>query len=106
MTLDEFRRNWTLPAESHEPVAPPPLPSQRLMFLPPEDPVIVPRLVFREAFTPTGVMRPPRPRARGLVRVVLWSLIAVCAVGGLAVGLDKMFQVADGYVETYVLDQD
>lgn len=110
MTLDEFRRRWT-PADWSE--APPPAAQpapQRLMFVPPDEPALVPRLIFREEFTPAAVTHPPRPKVRGLARTLGWALgwglVGLSTMVALGVGLDKMFEVADGYVETYVFAPD
>lgn len=107
MTLEEFRRNWlpdhadAAPAPA-SPVSPSTPAARRLVFVPPQETELVPRLIFREVFAAPGVERKPRLRARDWGIRILWTLAAFLATGATGFGMAKVFEYAPTYIEEYV----
>lgn len=105
MTLDEFRQRWTSTAKWSDGAASTAPETNRLTFLPPGNAEIVPRLIFREGFVAPAVA--PRNRTRP----ALWlrrSVLVVTAIGvtsALVVGMDRIFEYAPKYIETYLTPQ-
>lgn len=107
MTLEEFRRTWIrdhVGAES-APVSTPaaaPLP-KRLMFVPPQETKLVPRMVFREVFvSPPPIDKRPRSRVRQYGVRLAWAMAACIGAAGMGVGMSKIFDYAPTYMSTYL----
>lgn len=107
MTLEEFRRNWlpdhadVAPAPA-SPSSPSPAAARRLVFVPPQEAELVPRLIFREVFTGPDVDRKPRLRPRQWGIRILWTLAAFLATGATGLGMAKVFEYAPTYIEEYL----
>ncbi|MBB5746352.1 hypothetical protein [Brevundimonas variabilis] len=107
MTLEEFRRTWIrdhVGAES----APAPVPAaaplpKRLMFVPPQETKLVPRMVFREVFvSPPPVDRKPRARMRQVGVRLAWAIAACFAAAVMGLGMSKIFDYAPTYMSKYL----
>lgn len=103
MTLEEFRRNWIASAESSQPASPPPS-SQRLSFRPPDDLDLVPRLVFREVFTPPPAEKRSRPRIRQWTVRMAWTALGLVCIAATGIGMAKAFEYAPTYIDTYLAE--
>lgn len=108
MTLEEFRRTWIsdhVGAESAPAQTPAaaPLP-RRLMFVPPQETKLVPRMVFREVFVspPPPVDKKPRARLRQVGVRLAWVMAACIAAAGMGVGMSKIFDYAPTYMSKYL----